>query len=520
MKKSIISAILLLTLVLMCGFFTGCNSDDKTSMTAATTTEATVTTTTPNNEEPEPESMKFSINGVSIKEYMIVYGEDDGYAAACFLRDEILKATGERVATAKISAAEDNDWSYAYEIVVGCNARPDTPKCTEYYSYKVCSDNEKRITVSGYDSYALNNAAKAIVDKLVSVGGNASLKELDLSYTLPDREEYIEDIDKLYMRWIGEWQPDPEMLDYEAKLDAFKNVSDRLLTCLHRADGYYYPENSIEGIISAYKMGTDCVELDIQVTKDGKLILLHDSGDYSLYRMTNADEFVGKTIDGITFPNSYNVLDWTYEQIQYLNLRDKWGYVNYGWDGPRHPVTPYKVATLEEALKVCKNRMLIIPDKTDVWTYIPEGNGRPDLFSVMQAANNYESIIISYGADVYNASYIQSYINAGSLVNARPLILIRDDNADAFTYDVLDRKAEANSFGIQVGGNFYLPAPSVIESDTFSDWSKKIVLWGWTIEGNEKRIIWETMYNAGYRMIMGNMTMDFIKYAAEVSGFN
>ena len=31
---------------------------------------------------------------------------------------------------------------------------------------------------------------------------------------------------------------------------------------------------------------------------------------------------------------------------------------------------------------------------------------------------------------------------------------------------------------------------------------------------------WREMYALGYRMIMGNMTIDFIKFAADVSGFN
>jgi len=35
------------------------------------------------------------------------------------------------------------------------------------------------------------------------------------------------------MRWCGEWQAPEEMLDYSLKLDAFSNMSDRLLTCAH-----------------------------------------------------------------------------------------------------------------------------------------------------------------------------------------------------------------------------------------------------------------------------------------------
>lgn len=43
----------------------------------------------------------------------------------------------------------------------------------------------------------------------------------------------------------------------------------------HRADWRNFPENSLEAIESAIRMGVDVVELDLQRTKDGKLILMH-----------------------------------------------------------------------------------------------------------------------------------------------------------------------------------------------------------------------------------------------------
>jgi len=507
---------LALVAVFLCGAFTACNGTATPPLTTAdVTTAAPVTTTASPEPEPEPEPLKLTIDGVSITEYKIVYGTDDGKVAAEFMRDEIFKASGETVGLLEATLTEDNASRNEYEILVGRTARAKAPDCPEYYSYKTVALNTNVIKLGGYDSYALNNAAYAFVRALVEADGKARSSDLNITYTLPDREEYIEDIDKLYMRWIAEWQPDPRMLDYEAKLDSFRNVSDRLLTCLHRGDGLFYPENSIEGIISSYKMGVDCVELDIQETKDGILILLHD---YDLFRMTNADEFVGKTLYGIRFPDSYSVKDWTYEQIKYLNLRDKWGYVNNGWDGPRHPVTPFKIPTLAEALKVCKNRLFIIPDKTDVWSYVFNGSGKPELYRYMKATDNYESIIISYGVDAVRGAEIQEYIYNKSGV--APLMLIRDDNANAATFEYLSGKTPEKSFGIQVGGNFYIPPIDAVLTPTFKEWSQKIVLWGWTIENNEKYAIWNAMYNVGYRMIMGNMQIDFIKFAADVSGFN
>ena len=49
-----------------------------------------------------------------------------------------------------------------------------------------------------------------------------------------------------------------------------------VLVVAHRGDWRNFPENSLEGIENAIKMGVDIVELDVQRTQDGVLILMHD----------------------------------------------------------------------------------------------------------------------------------------------------------------------------------------------------------------------------------------------------
>lgn len=51
----------------------------------------------------------------------------------------------------------------------------------------------------------------------------------------------------------------------------------------HRGDSVNAPENTIPAFLSAYENGADAVELDVQMTRDGELIILHDS---SLTRTT------------------------------------------------------------------------------------------------------------------------------------------------------------------------------------------------------------------------------------------
>ena len=44
----------------------------------------------------------------------------------------------------------------------------------------------------------------------------------------------------------------------------------------HRGDWRNYPENSLPAIESVIKMGVDMMELDLKMTKDSVLVLMHD----------------------------------------------------------------------------------------------------------------------------------------------------------------------------------------------------------------------------------------------------
>ena len=57
-----------------------------------------------------------------------------------------------------------------------------------------------------------------------------------------------------------------------------------VIVVAHRADWRNFPENSLEAIQSAIDMGVDMLEIDVQRTQAGVLILMHD---HDLERMTN-----------------------------------------------------------------------------------------------------------------------------------------------------------------------------------------------------------------------------------------
>lgn len=108
-----------------------------------------------------------------------------------------------------------------------------------------------------------------------------------------------------------------------------------VLVISHRADWRNYPENSLEGISSSMAMGVDMVELDVAKTKDNQLILMHD-----------------KTVNRTTTGKGL-VSDFMLDSIKKLFLKN----------GAGVP-TKYKIPTLEEALRLCKGKILVNLDKS------------------------------------------------------------------------------------------------------------------------------------------------------------
>lgn len=109
-----------------------------------------------------------------------------------------------------------------------------------------------------------------------------------------------------------------------------------VIVVAHRGDWRYAPENSIAAIEHSIAVGVDVVELDLQLTKDSVLIVMHD---ITLNRTTT-----GKG----------RIDEWTLDSIRTLNLKNGCGIR-----------TKHAVPTLEEALLAAEGRVLINLDKAD-----------------------------------------------------------------------------------------------------------------------------------------------------------
>ena len=121
--------------------------------------------------------------------------------------------------------------------------------------------------------------------------------------------------------------------------DLIKNLEDsqnkEIIVVAHRGDWRHAPENSIQAIKNCIRMGVDMVEIDVRETKDGQLVLMHD-----------------ETIDRTTTGQG-PVSDWTLDSLKTLRLVD-------GLNVP----TDHQIPTLEEALVIAKDKILINLDKS------------------------------------------------------------------------------------------------------------------------------------------------------------
>ena len=139
--------------------------------------------------------------------------------------------------------------------------------------------------------------------------------------------------------------------------------SNKVLVVAHRGNWRSAPENSTAAIDSAIAMKVDIVEIDIQKTKDGQLILMHDN-----------------TLDRTTTGKG-EIKNWTLADIKKLKLKDK--------DGK---VTNYVVPTLEEALLTAKGKIMVNLDKAyDIFD---------DVYAILEKTETQNLVIMKGGQPI------------------------------------------------------------------------------------------------------------------------
>jgi glycerophosphoryl diester phosphodiesterase len=128
----------------------------------------------------------------------------------------------------------------------------------------------------------------------------------------------------------------------------------RVVAISHRGEHLERPENTMPAFQEAIRVGADFFEADVQTTKDGKLVLLHDA---TVDRCTNG---TGK------------ISEMSFEQVEMLDAGIK--------KGPQFAGT--KVPTFDQALDLARGKIGIYVDvknasAQDLVTHI-DGHGMTD----------------------------------------------------------------------------------------------------------------------------------------------
>lgn len=140
----------------------------------------------------------------------------------------------------------------------------------------------------------------------------------------------------------------------------------------HRGAGGYAPENTMAAFQVGHQVGADLLEMDVQLTKDGHLVVIHD---HVLDRTTNGTGFVGtKTLSELMSLDAGSWFDRRFsgERIPVLDDVVAWSKGKIGLNielksGPYpffHPELPEKVIAVLRKHDVIAQTLIISFDHT------------------------------------------------------------------------------------------------------------------------------------------------------------
>jgi len=148
-----------------------------------------------------------------------------------------------------------------------------------------------------------------------------------------------------------------------------QRIENEILVCAHRAYHKFAPENSISSIKKAIEATIDIVEIDVNMTKDSVLVLMHDN---KIDRTTNGKGYVS---------------DFTFNELRKFNLK-----IN-------DSVTEHKIPTLSEALSIAKDKIILNLDIKHVdlkilYQQLKINGMQNDVFSFIWDKNNIDKILV------------------------------------------------------------------------------------------------------------------------------
>ena len=298
---------------------------------------------------------------------------------------------------------------------------------------------------------------------------------LSESGSLQRREEYEKNPEAFRPCYQG--RITKTLLSYEEKAKKLAESAGAPFIIAHRGEHTYYPENSLEASLSAWRCGADSSEMDLARTRDGVFVLMHDA---SLLRTTDAEEKMGK--NGL--PDSEMLSDWTLAELRQLRLKDTHG-----------TVTDFLIPTLEELFRCCDGRIFLHLDK--------KFDYETELFPLLRAWKTYRCLYLCNYIDLEGIIRLKNTFRDEGVI--LPSILrIREQNI----------KKMAQSMD-QALANTHLISPAVVYINDFiknlefhrnviRQYTGKIRMASWMMWDTDSPCYWQEATDLGFNIFMTN----------------
>jgi len=201
-------------------------------------------------------------------------------------------------------------------------------------------------------------------------------------------------------------------------------ATSRKILVAHRGASAYAPEHTLESYQLALKQGADFVEQDLQITRDGVLVCLHD---LTLERTTNVkkifpERFREEPVDGAPARRWY-VSDFTLREIKQL---DAGTWFDVKFKGARVP-------TFQEAIDLVRGKAGLYPETKAPEVYGQRGFNMERLVLDVLKKNRLDERRAARHTPVIIQSFSPESLRklSGTLKTKLPLVLLVGDESRA-----------------------------------------------------------------------------------------
>ncbi len=262
----------------------------------------------------------------------------------------------------------------------------------------------------------------------------------------------------------------------------------------HRGSTGYLPEHTIAGYELAVKMGTDYIEPDLQMTKDGYLVAMHDT---TLSRTTNVETVLG------TRNGSYAVSGYTLAEIKQLTV-DPTAPAKSTYPGFT-PSDNYanKVPTFQEVIDTAKAMSAKYGREIGIYPEAKQGDqAMADAILSTLIANGYtsQSKVFIQSFDAATIKYINDQEN---LLDAKYnfQLLVLGSVSQINTLGLENINDYADGVGVSISGNAVTAAYQKLIDDAHD---AGLLVHGWTFSNNPAQ--YASYFNAGIDGVFSNYT--------------